>query len=135
MRIRLFMIAGIFAILQYGGYSQTNGEVLSNKSIIDLHKAGIEEELIIAKIQSSECKFDLSTAGMIDLKNKGVPSNLIKIMMNKADGKPIIYLAPQNSQGLSASNSSFFFSNYSDHVSEMISLQKNYVQGTILSRL
>lgn len=99
MRVRLFLVTGIIALTHFSSYSQqptVKPEVLTNKSIIDLHKAGIDEDLIVAKIQSSECKFDLSTNGMIDLKNKGVPSSLIKVMMNKADGKPLNYSGGEN---------------------------------------
>jgi hypothetical protein len=81
----------------YTGNAQLKSEILTNKSVIDLHKAGLDDDLIVSKIQSSECKFDVTANGMIDLKNKGVPQPLIKIMMNKMDGKPLNFQSEQGS--------------------------------------
>ncbi len=90
MRAKPLLFAAFSVLLHSTGKTQTiKPEILTNKSIIDLHRAGLDDELIVAKIQSSECKFDLSTTGMIELKNKGVPSSLIRVMMNKAENKPL----------------------------------------------
>ena len=60
---------------------------LTNKSIIDLQKAGLGDEIILTKIAQSKCVFDLSTEGLIDLKSKGVSADVIKAMMNKSDSE------------------------------------------------
>ncbi len=44
------------------------GEVLTNDDVIKLTRAGINEELILLKIRSSSCKFDMSTDEMVRLK-------------------------------------------------------------------
>ena len=57
-------------------------ETLTNRSIIALSASGIGDEAIIAKIQSSEGKFDLSTEQMLALKKKGVSGPVIAAMIN-----------------------------------------------------
>lgn len=78
-------------------------DLLTNKNVIDLHKAGLGDEIILAKIASSKCSFDLSTDALVDLKSKGVSSEVIKAMMNKNE----LPAAGSNSGGSSASSSSY----------------------------
>lgn len=59
-------------------------ETLTNDSIIQLLRAGFEEDLIISKIQKTKHNFDLSTEGMVALKQGGVSSRLIQFMMDPA---------------------------------------------------
>ncbi|OJY98225.1 MAG: hypothetical protein BGP13_11310 [Sphingobacteriales bacterium 40-81] len=63
----------------------TKSDAFTNKSVIDLHKAGLGDEIILTKIAQSKCAFDLSTDGLIDLKSKGVSADVIKAMMNKSE--------------------------------------------------
>lgn len=58
-------------------------DAFTNKNVIDLHKAGLGDEIILAKIAQSKCVFDLSTDALIDLKSKGISADVIKAMMNK----------------------------------------------------
>ena len=58
---------------------------LTNKSVIDLQKAGLGDDIILTKIAQSKCAFDLSTDALIDLKSKGVSADVIKAMMNKSE--------------------------------------------------
>ena len=60
-------------------------DAFTNKSVIDLHKAGLGDEIILTKISQSKCAFDLSTDALIDLKAKGVSADVIKAMMNKTE--------------------------------------------------
>lgn len=57
-------------------------EVLTNDLIIRMLKAGIDEDVIIAKIQKTRDNFDLSTDGLIALKQAGASSRLIQFMMD-----------------------------------------------------
>ncbi len=76
----LFMMIGIT--------SAQKAEVLTNKSIIDLYQAGLDNDVIISKIEASECKFNLSTTGLLSLKKAAVPSDVMKAMMAKGNDKP-----------------------------------------------
>lgn len=64
-------------------YSQTD-EVVTNQTILQLQKAGLSKEVIKAKIQSSNCNFDLSTDGLIALKKALVPDDIINAMFAKS---------------------------------------------------
>jgi hypothetical protein len=61
--------------------SPVAAETLSNASVMELVKAGIGNDAIIAKIKKSEGKYDLNTNDLIALKNAGVPSEVIAAMI------------------------------------------------------
>lgn len=63
--------------------SAQQGEVLTNQTIIQLHSAGLGEDVLTAKINSSTCAFDLSTEGLIALKKAAVPDAVITAMLAK----------------------------------------------------
>lgn len=50
---------------------QTKEEVLTNDSVIQLLKVGLDEGSIIAKIQKTKYNFDTSTEGLVALKQAG----------------------------------------------------------------
>ena len=60
----------------------SSDEILTNESIIQLIKAGIDEDLIISKIRDSRCNFDLSVQGMVELKEGGVSDRLMHFLMD-----------------------------------------------------
>lgn len=59
-------------------------EVLTNQSIIRMVRAKINDDLIIAKIRQSKTRFDLSTDGIVQLKEAGVSDRLLSVMLNTA---------------------------------------------------
>ena len=64
-------------------FAQTN-EVLTNQSVIDLYKLGMGENVIVNKIKTSKSNFDLSIAGLTELKKQGVPEVVISAMLENA---------------------------------------------------
>lgn len=65
-------------------------ETLTDRSIVALSASGIGDEAIIAKIESSAAKFDLSTEQMIALKHQGVSGPVIAAMIaasNRENGQ------------------------------------------------
>lgn len=58
-------------------------EVLTNQHIIKMVKAGLDSTILIAKINDSDANFDLSTDGLIALKQAGVRDEVIQAMMEK----------------------------------------------------
>lgn len=56
-------------------------DIIQNKDIIELHRAGYGRKLIVQKIQASRSAFDTSTDGMIELKTAKLPDALIEAMM------------------------------------------------------
>lgn len=81
--MRLFFV---LAIMSLAISSPALAETLTNSSVIALTAAGLDADTIIAKIQSSDTKFDLSTAQLVLLKKRGVPSSVIAAML-AADGR------------------------------------------------
>jgi hypothetical protein len=59
----------------------TGEGALQNQDVIKLVKAGLDDVLIIAKISSSKCQFDMSTDALIQLKTGGVSAAVLKAMM------------------------------------------------------
>lgn len=56
-------------------------ETLDNAKVTELLKVGLGDEAVIAKIKSSEAKFDTSTEALIALKTAGVSSPVIAAMI------------------------------------------------------
>lgn len=68
-------------------------ENLTIEEVMQLHALGIGDEAIIAKIESEETIFDLSTEQMIDLRQKGLSSAVIAALLKtKENEKPIVSL-------------------------------------------
>ena len=65
--------------------AQSDGTILSNRSVIELVQDKLPEEVIIAKIQTSKTNFDVSTNGLVALNKAGVPASIIKAMMTPAN--------------------------------------------------
>jgi hypothetical protein len=57
---------------------------LENSDILDMVKAGLPEEVIIAKIQGSLCDFDTSPAALTTLKSAQVPNPVILAVVKKS---------------------------------------------------
>lgn len=60
---------------------EATSERLTNVEIVKLTKAKLMDDVIIAKIKASWCSFDLSTDGLIALKEAGVSDRVIQAMM------------------------------------------------------
>jgi hypothetical protein len=58
---------------------------LENGDVLDMVKAGLPEEVIVAKIQGSPCNFDTSSAALATLKSAQVPYAVIVQMVKKSD--------------------------------------------------
>jgi hypothetical protein len=59
---------------------------LTNADIIDMAKAGLGPELILAKIRTSAIDFDTSTAALKRLQTAGVPEQVLIEMIKASDG-------------------------------------------------
>lgn len=79
---RLFLAAS-FVALVFALPAQA--ETLDNQQVIDLVKVGLGDEAVVAKINSSATHFDVSTDGLIALKNAGVSSAVIAAMIQASN--------------------------------------------------
>ena len=59
----------------------SGGAILQNADVIKLVKAGLDDAIVISKISSSQCQFDTSTDALVQLKQSGVSSAIIKAML------------------------------------------------------
>ncbi len=55
--------------------------VLTNQDVLDMLKAGLTREIVVAKIKSSPSNFDTSPAALTKLKAEGVPDSVILAMV------------------------------------------------------
>jgi hypothetical protein len=63
-------------------------EVLTNDAVIAMKKAGLSEGVILAKIRSSQAKFDTSTQALVGLKQAGLSDAVIEAMVGAGSGGP-----------------------------------------------
>lgn len=61
--------------------SQSATPALTNKDVLDLMKAGLTADIIVAKIKSSETNFDTSPTALAELKAANVPDAVILAMV------------------------------------------------------
>jgi hypothetical protein len=63
-------------------------ETLTNDSVVEMVTAGLPDEIIIAKINSSKTSFDLSTPALAKLTQAKVSSAVMKAMIEPKTGDP-----------------------------------------------
>jgi hypothetical protein len=71
----LFLTLCVFA--SAATYAQ---DALSNKEIINLQASKISQDIILAKIGSTKCQFDLTAQGLIDLRAEKISDKIVKAM-------------------------------------------------------
>lgn len=59
-------------------------EVLTNDAIVTMTNAGLSDGVILARIRSSQTRFDVSTPALIKLKQAGVSDQVIEAMVGRA---------------------------------------------------
>lgn len=71
-----------FTLIANAGAAAADGqEMLTNEAVVAMVKAGLGAGTVVTKIKSSDTQFDVSTTGLIDLKSKGVPDDIIQAMV------------------------------------------------------
>lgn len=74
---------------------RTEQQPIANKEIVEMVKAGLTAELIIAKIKTSPCQFDTSPSSLVSLKEAGVPDAVLLEMVQSPHGaQPIVEKLP-----------------------------------------
>lgn len=102
MRIKRLIFFLVFSVLitAITAFAQEK-ELLTNNTVIKMVKAKLSEDTIINKIKGSKADFDLSTDGLIKLKEAGASDNIINAMQNPQSEAP----AAQIGRSASASSS------------------------------
>jgi len=85
MRLSNTMLALGFCIVLSGSMlasqdtqsPKSNAKPLTNVDVVDMLKAGLSQEIVIAKINTSACEFDTSPGALKVLKMGNVPDAII----------------------------------------------------------
>src|SRR5688500_12042098 len=64
--------------------SQPASPALTNRDVLDMLKAGLAADIIVAKIKTSETNFDTSPGALAELKAANVPDSVILAMVKGA---------------------------------------------------
>lgn len=94
----LFTAVVIFSSLTAFGQTET----LNNETVIGMSRAGLSAEIISKKIISAQPAFDISVAGLIELKKAGVDDGIIALMMERTETavpRPLTAAGAGNSSG------------------------------------
>lgn len=62
--------------------------ILHNKDVLRMHNEGIEPEVIISRIITSQCNFDIFPPVLLDFKRRGVPDTVLTAMTMVPYGPP-----------------------------------------------
>ncbi len=81
MRTKIILLAGVIGLLFAGLAVAQPQNPLTNSDVIEMVKAGFEEQTIITAINASDPDFDTSVQGMIALKSGGVNEKIISSML------------------------------------------------------
>jgi hypothetical protein len=69
-------------------------EVLNNDAVMAMKNAGLSNTVILAKIRSSQSKFDVSTKALVDLKQAGLSDDIIEAMLGHTGPGPAVSAPP-----------------------------------------
>lgn len=75
-----------------------NGENLprlTNKEILEMTRAGLSSDVIIAKIKVSRCTFDTEPTQLVELKSKSVANEVLQAMIEAPYGNPRVMPRPK----------------------------------------
>lgn len=76
--MKKIILASIISLTSLTAYCQN---CFSNSDVFYMHDSNVSKEIIIAKMDYSNCCFDVSPGALIDLKKKGVSDSIVKRMI------------------------------------------------------
>lgn len=88
---RFLHVAACLTLVALAVQAQNTAESLprlTNKDVLEMVKASIAPEVIIAKIKVSRCNFDTEPSILAELKRSGVSNDVSMAMINAPYGKP-----------------------------------------------
>lgn len=109
-------------------FGQSNEEVLTNASVINLHSKGLSSSIIVSKIKTSKSNFDVSIDALIKLKEKKIPDDIVNAMV-EASGKEDNSTGNVNDPN-SAHESGIYYFKPVDGKNELINLEPTVCSQT-----
>lgn len=88
----------VIAIIAFGSATSAIAQDFNNQSIITLTRSGVGREVLLAKVASLPCSYDVSTEGILALKKVGVADAVIAAMVERCVGS-------SNAQGVASKDS------------------------------
>lgn len=104
MKRRSLQILMILSFVLFCGHAraQNNAKPITNQGVIAMVKAGLPDATVISAIQSQPTNFDISTDGLLALKNAGVSNKVVSAVVAAAGKQPQTAPAPQAPQSARA---------------------------------
>lgn len=88
MKTKIFTVVFALVFLFFAVPAMAQQETLTNASVIAMVNAGLSQEIILAKIQSTSTNFDLTASGLVGLRRSNVPDTVIRFMLDVSRPKP-----------------------------------------------
>ena len=86
--VALIVLALVCPVSLIRAYAQLPWKTLTNREIVQMVKAKVPADEIIAKIKSSRCHFDTTNTILDELESQGVPAEVINAMAEAPYGPP-----------------------------------------------
>ena len=83
-----FIILSVFVMTLCLAGVSFGQEVMTNDEVIALSKAGLSSSIIVDKVRTSKSNFDLTTDGLIKLKQAGISDDVVSAMLAAKSGIP-----------------------------------------------
>src|SRR5688572_30148925 len=91
MRERLLLVLCLICAGAQGTWAQERSEQapVANKEVLEMLKAGMSPDVVLANIKTSICQFDTSPSALVMLKEAGVPDAVLLEMIRHPNGVPL----------------------------------------------
>ncbi len=83
------------SVVDASANTSSSQPTLTNKDVVDMNKAGLSSDVVIASIKSSRCSFDMSPSQLQQLKSNGVPDAVGLAMVQTRVAKSETPAVPQ----------------------------------------
>lgn len=80
-RLSTLLVVFLTALMSSSSMPALAQQAMTNDDVIYLMEAGLEDSVIIAKIETSDTAFDTSVVGLVTLARKGVSNNVVAAMV------------------------------------------------------
>ncbi|MFB9053446.1 hypothetical protein ACFFVB_10195 [Formosa undariae] len=78
---KIITLIAVFLLSTFNSFAQ---ETITNETIIQMQELGFDDTMIIDKINSSNVDFDASISALTELKNAGVSTDILSVVMKKS---------------------------------------------------
>ena len=90
--MRVIILLGLIVIAFQISLAHTKSSTdvaLKNEDVIQMTRAGLSPEVILAKLRGSSCKFDTSPSSLVAMKEAGVADDVLLEMVRNPNGQPV----------------------------------------------